>query len=91
MDETAQPVGQRSRSARLGAGGGQRHRDCAGGAQCHQASATAGDYLGSVGAIAVRSWLTMVVVWLSQVPGWMLLWRRDFGMDRPPPAWASRR
>ena len=46
---------------------------------------------GTVGAIAVRSWLTMVVVWLLPVHGWMLLWRRDFGVDRPPPAGACRR
>ena len=46
---------------------------------------------GTVGAIAVRSSLTMVVVWLLQVPGWMLLWRRHVGVDRLPPAGACRR
>ena len=91
MDETAQPVGQRSRSARLGAGGGSA-------IVIALAARSVPKYLqqraiiwGTVGAIAVRSWLTMVVVWLLQVPGWMLLWRRDFGVDRPPPAGACRR
>ena len=46
---------------------------------------------GTVGAIAVRSSLTMVVVWLLQVPGWMLLWRRHVGVDRVPPTGACRR
>jgi hypothetical protein len=45
---------------------------------------------GTVGAIAARSSLT-IVVWLLQVPGWMLLWRRDVGVVRLPPADACRR